>query len=119
MADAAVALTLERIRATSFRGDGGQDYLIQLRASTGSGQRIDAMGRARPRGASTGDRSGVSWEVLTACLGRLEGRHLRAEDPPSAATTVRTLMAEFQEIATDRARVLAETDRLERAECWC
>jgi len=60
MADPSAALVIERVRATSFRTDDGTDYLIQVRARTGDGRRVDAMGLARPRGAATGDRGEVS-----------------------------------------------------------
>lgn len=116
MADPSAALVIERVRATSFRADDGTDYLVQVRARTGDGRRVDAMGLARPRGAATGDRGEISWDLLTEYLRRLERWQLPADDPGSSVAAVDTLLADFSRMAAERARVVAELDRQERAE---
>src|SRR5690606_12293276 len=71
---------------------------------------------ARPRGAATGDRGEISWDLLTEYLRRLERWQLPADDPGSSVAAVDTLLADFSRMAAERARVVAELDRQERAE---
>jgi D-alanine-D-alanine ligase-like ATP-grasp enzyme/acylphosphatase len=114
MADPVTALTLQRLRATSFRADDGQDFLVQLRGSIGDRQ-LDAIGLAQPRGSRTGDKAGVSWELLAECLRLLEGRRLPMTDPDRARASVRAVMAECAGLAAERASQVAAQSRADRA----
>jgi D-alanine-D-alanine ligase-like ATP-grasp enzyme/acylphosphatase len=103
-------LTLTRVRATSYRAGRRQNFLVQLRASTGDGRQVVGLGEAKPRGR-TGDRAAVSWELLTECLRRLERRTLPAGDPAATAAAVHTIMVEFAALAAGYAQAAADVDR--------
>ncbi len=111
MSDPVTVLTVRRARATSYRPEGGQRYLIQLRAETGDGRIVDSLGWAIPRGLRTGDRSSVSWDFLADCLADLLGRTLSFSGPVEAAGAVQAVLDVFRPRAEERAGELREADR--------
>ena len=106
-------LTLTRLRATSFRADGGQNYLVQIRAIASDGRVTDAVGEATPRGARTGDNAS-SWELLTECLSSLESRVIDVSDATAARTAVTDIMIEFAGPASTRKVSVAAEKRARR-----
>lgn len=115
MAQTAASLTIVRVRATAYRVDDGQDFLVQLRAEPDGGQSIDAMGVARPRGARTGDKASASWDLLTECLRQLDGRGLTLDTRSSALGSIVGLMTELRSLAAQRKRELEADSQAARA----
>jgi D-alanine-D-alanine ligase-like ATP-grasp enzyme/acylphosphatase len=110
MGDQSATLTLTRMRATWFRDDDGQHFLVQLRGTTGEGRVVDAMGESTPRGA-TGDRTSASWDLLTAYIPRLAGRTIPLSDPEAASSAVTAMTAEISELAAAQADAIAAARR--------
>lgn len=115
MASREETLIITRVRAASFRTEGGQNFLVQLRATTGDGRTVEALGEAMPRGAHTGDLSGDSWDLLTECLGTLEGRAIPASDPGTALASVHGIIEDFALRAGEKKHVVKSTERARRA----
>lgn len=116
MADSETTLTLTRVRGTSFRFDGDQRYLIQIRARTADGRQLDGIGESVPRGARTGDKGAASWELLGECLRRLDGRTLPVAELPEAAAALRAIVGEFDTLATEHAETAARLQKAEKTQ---
>ncbi|MDS2174058.1 acylphosphatase [Nesterenkonia sp. CL21] len=95
--------TIARARAFSYKVPGQSkvttNYVVSLTAADGEGNTVEGLGEGQPRSALTGDAADPSWEFLEAMLDRLHGRSLEIGAPAQAITQVRTLMAEFTELA--------------------
>lgn len=115
MAETMATLTLTRVRATAYRADDGQDFLVQLRAQLEDGRTIDGMGVSRPRGTRTGDKATISWELLTECLRHLEHRRLAVGGPTLTVSSLASTLDELRLLAAHRKRQADEERRADDA----
>lgn len=95
--------TITRARAFSYKVPGQQkvttNYVVLLTAADAHGAAVEGVGEGQPRAALTGDAADPSWAFLEAMVERLHGRNLQLGSAAQAITQVRTLMAEFTELA--------------------
>ncbi|OSM42635.1 acylphosphatase [Nesterenkonia sp. PF2B19] len=94
---------ITRARAFSYKVPGQKkvttNHVVTVTVTDADGVSVEGIGEGQPRGGLTGDSAEESWTFLQAVLERLEGRSLTISGREEALGQVRSLVAEFLDLA--------------------